>query len=115
MSHVTITGTVASEPKPFTFAESGKRKLEIRVLDGGLHHTCIAWDKAADITLEQGDLVACENGRVGYRSYEKDGTKVWVTEFTFQSITKLGSINAATVEPDNGNVPKALAGDLDFD
>lgn len=94
MSHVTITGTVAAEPRPFT-SESGKRKLEIRVLDGNLHHTVIAWDKAADITLVIGDLVACEDGRIGYRSYEKDGVKVWVTEITVQRITKLGSIVSA--------------------
>lgn len=98
MSHVTITGTVAAEPRPFT-TESGKKKLEIRVLDGNLHHTIIAWDKAADITLAIGDLVACEDGRIGYRSYDKDvnGTtiKVWVTEITVQRITKLGSIVSA--------------------
>jgi single-stranded DNA-binding protein len=109
MSHVTIVGTIASEPRPFT-TESGKKKLEIRVLDGGLHHTVIAWERAADITLAIGDAVLCADGRIGYRSYEKDGTKVWVTEFTVQNIQKLGSITAPSkVEPDNGS-----ADDLGF-
>lgn len=109
MSHVVITGPVVGAPKPFTFAESGKRKLEIRVLDGGLHHTCIAWDKAAEIDLAEGDIVLCTDGRIGYRSYEKDGVKVWVTEFTFQRIEKLGSLSTSSVEPDNGST-----GDLGF-
>ena len=101
MSHVTISGQITSEPKPFTFAESGKKKLEIRVFDG-LHHTCIAWDKAAEIELAEGDYVLCEDGRIGYRSYDKDGTKVWVTEYTFQRITKLGSIATTGATDDLG-------------
>lgn len=109
MSYVVISGTVTSEPRIFT-TESGKKKLEIRVLDGGLHHTVLAWDRAADITLAIGDAVLCTDGRIGYRSYDKDGTKVWVTEFTFQNIQKLGSITAAPAA-----VPEGLAGDLDFD
>lgn len=99
MSHVTVTGTVASEPKPFTFEQSGKTKTEVRVLDGKLHHTCIVWDQPLDLAV--GDAVLCEDGRIGYRSYEKDGTKVWVTELTFQRITKLGSLTTSSVPPDD--------------
>lgn len=101
MSHVTIVGTVAAEPRPFTFPETGKKKLEIRVLDGGLHHTCIAWDKAAEVALAEGDSVLCADGRIGYRSYEKDGVKVWVTEFTFQRIEKLGSLTTKESDADD--------------
>ncbi len=112
MSHVTITGIVAAEPKPYTFPDSGKTKTELRVKDGNVHHTVIVWDKEVDVA--EGDAVLCEDGRIGYRSYEnKSGDKVWVTEFTHQRVTKLGSIE--TAEPAIAPLPADLAGDLGFD
>jgi hypothetical protein len=114
MSHVTITGIVASEPKPYTFPDSGKTKTELRVRDGKVHHTVIAWDQELD--LAEGDAVLCEDGRIGYRSYEKDGNKVWVTEFTCQRITKLGSLTeAAAPATTSAPLPAGMEGDLDFD
>jgi hypothetical protein len=110
MSHVTITGTIAAPVKPYTFAESGKTKTELRVLDGNVHHAVIVWADRSDLT--EGDAVLCEDGRIGYRSYEKDGNKFWVAEFTCQRVTKLGSI--AAVAPSNP-VPAGLEGDLNFD
>jgi streptomycin 6-kinase len=101
MSHVTITGTIAGPVKPFTFADSGKTKTELRVLDGNLHHTVITWSDRSD--LAEGDAVLCEDGRIGYRSYEKDNVKVWVTEVTCQRITKLGSVAAPIAAAPSGD------------
>lgn len=111
MSHVTINGIVASEPRPFTFPDTGKIKTELRVLDGNLHHTVIVWDKTLD--LAEGDAVYCGDGRIGYRSYEKDGVKVWVTEITCQYVIKLGTIEAAA--PVVNTTTKAPPDDLGFE
>jgi single-strand DNA-binding protein len=56
------------------------------------YHKVVAWNAVADASkdLVEGDRVLVM-GELQTRSYDKDGTKVWVTEVNAKSVERMGN------------------------
>jgi len=109
MNKVTLIGRLGKDPETrhfeksqvssFSLATSKKVKGE----ESTQWHNISVWGKLSEITekyLSKGSLVAV-SGEIEYRSYEKDGQKIWVTEIKGWEIEMLGGnpSNETKTEP----------------
>jgi single-strand DNA-binding protein len=88
-----VTGFVDSDVRRTTTG-GGKKVAEFRVNDGSGWVACKAWEEMADRVPERGAHVIV-HGRIATRSYDKDGTKVYVTEVIASVIEQVGAPAAA--------------------
>ena len=97
MNHFTGIGRLARDPN-VKYTQSGKAYASFtlaidrrRSADGKQQAdfiSCVAWEKLAEVIsqyVSKGQKIAVE-GRIQTRSYEKDGTKRYVTEVVVQSM-----------------------------
>ena len=105
MNVVILVGEIANAPEYRVAGNSGFMSLRVVTKRGFADksgewrevkqfHNAVWWGKDAETaheagTLYEGAKVAIE-GSLENRSYEKNGTKVWVTEVRARSVTSLG-------------------------
>jgi single-strand DNA-binding protein len=81
------------------------------------YHNIVAWRKLAEICgeyLKKGSKVYVK-GEIGYRSYDKDGIKKYITEITIDEMTMLdGKKSDEHAEPVAAGAPESKDGDLPF-
>lgn len=97
-----FAGVVANTPDPRVTA-TGKKVVNFRLQTDKQYHSVVAWEDLAEkaIKLKVGDLVYVES-QPRHRSYDdKEGRKVWVTEFVASEIRTLTALTVTTPESDD--------------
>ncbi len=135
VNKVILIGNLGKDPEVFSF-DTGVKKVTFSLATTEIYrnkegqdveqtewHNIVVWRSLADIAekfLRKGSQVYIE-GRIRYRTYEKDGQKKYITDIEADNINMLGSrqnndtnhnyeqspVNApsAPVTPDNDDLP----------
>ncbi|MCC2589836.1 single-stranded DNA-binding protein [Chryseobacterium sp. MFBS3-17] len=104
-NRVTLIGHTGKEVEVFNF-ENGGMKASVTLATNDFYtnakgekveetqwHTLVAFGKTAEIMqkyVQKGKEIAVE-GKLTYRSYEKDGQKLYLTEIRVDELVLLGS------------------------
>src|SRR5690606_28810292 len=104
-NRVTLIGHTGKEVEVFNF-ENGGMKASVTLATNDFYtnakgekveetqwHTLVAFGKTAEIMqkyVQKGKEIAVE-GKLTYRSYEKDGQKMYITEIRVEELVLLGS------------------------
>lgn len=135
VNKVILIGNLGKDPEVFSF-ETGVKKVTFSLATTEIYrnkegqdveqtewHNIVVWRSLADIAekfLRKGSQVYIE-GRIRYRTYEKDGQKKYITDIEADNLNMLGarhnndtnhnyeqsSVSAPTapVTPDNDDLP----------
>lgn len=135
VNKVILIGNLGKDPEVFSF-DTGVKKVTFSLATTEIYrnkegqdveqtewHNIVVWRSLADIAekfLRKGSQVYIE-GRIRYRTYEKDGQKKYITDIEADNINMLGarhnndtnhnneqpSVNttSAPVTPDNDDLP----------
>jgi single-strand DNA-binding protein len=121
LNKVLLIGHVVRDPE-IRYIPSGTAVTKFAVAVNGrkeddvIYPNVIAWDKLAEATnkyLTKGSKVLVE-GRLTLRSYEKDGTKHYVTEIVANNVQFLGSPKGAAVAAPAAEQAAELAEEVPF-
>lgn len=91
---VVLDGTVDSINEPRT-TTGGKPVTDFRINDGKGWFTVVCWEDLASQIPPVGAYVVV-SGRLQTRSYEKDGSKRYITEVIAANLTVVGAAPAET-------------------
>lgn len=105
VNKVILIGNLGKDPEVFSF-ETGVKKVTFSLATTEIYrnkegqdveqtewHNIVVWRSLADIAekfLKKGSQVYIE-GRIRYRTYEKDGQKKYITDIEADNINMLGS------------------------
>ena len=121
LNKVLLIGHVVRDPE-IRYIPSGTAVTKFAVAVNGrkeddvIYPNVIAWDKLAEATnkyLTKGSKVLVE-GRLTLRSYEKAGTKHYVTEIVANNVQFLGSPKGAAVAAPAAEQAAELAEEVPF-
>jgi single-stranded DNA-binding protein len=90
---VVVTGFIDSDVQHKTVGQDSKKVAEFSVNDGRGWVRCVAWQEQADAVPAKGTQLIV-HGRLQTRSYEKDGSKRYVTEVV---VDQIGTFESSAV------------------
>ena len=107
-----ITGTKVAN---FSLATSEKYKNKAgEKVEKTEWHNLVLWRGLADVAelyIKKGDLISVD-GKISYRSWEKDGEKKYMTEIVVSNLVMLGS---NTTQSDKENTTQSSQVNADVD
>jgi len=101
VNRVILSGPVDSDPEIRTTTTNNKTVGSFRIDTGKGWFTITAWEDLAKDMPPKGTYVLVD-GRLSTRSYDKDGTKVYVTEVVASTIEVVGAVAAEAPDDDLG-------------
>lgn len=137
VNKVILIGNLGRDPEVFNF-DTGVKKVTFSLATTEVYrnkegqdieqtewHNIVVWRSLADIAqkfLKKGSQVYIE-GRIRYRTYEKDGQKKYITDIEADSINILGSRHSDENNTgsgyernfDHGNVPSSVTTSISTD